>query len=162
MSIRRRGPRSYQVRVGNLPARTVQTRADAERLELDLRRRLSMGELYEEAPRTLGDEIAAPLVQLGIGRGDGDRTVEFYARSARIWEEFADRPVPTLRRAEIQDFIYTRAGAHSRSAKNELEFLKRVLREAKERGQRVDPAILTITPVPHKPRRGRALTVAEL
>jgi integrase len=162
VSIRRRGPRSYQVRVGHLPARTVPTRADAERLELDLRRRLSMGELYEEAPRMLGDEVAALLARLRIGRADGDRTVEFYARSARIWERFADRPVSTLRRAEIQDFIYARAGAHPRSAKNELEFLKRVLREAKKRGQRVDPAVLTITPVPHNPRRGRALTVAEL
>jgi integrase len=162
VSIRRRGPRSYQVRVGNLPARTVPTRADAERVELDLRRRLSMGELYEEAPRTLGDEIAALLSRLAIGRGDGDRTVEFYGRSAHIWRAFAARPVSTLRRVEIQDFIYARARAHPRSAKNELEFLKRVLREAKERGQRVDPAVLTIRAVPHKPRRGRALTVAEL
>src|SRR2546430_1555910 len=105
MSIRRRGPRSYQVRVGNLPARTVPTRADAERLELDLRRRLSLGELYDEAPRSLGDEIAALLARLGVGRSDGDRTLEFYERSARIWTRFADRPLATLRRLEVEDFI---------------------------------------------------------
>jgi integrase len=37
-----------------------------------------------------------------------------------------------------------------------------VLREARGRGQRVDEAILAIKPVKHAPRRGRALTVAEL
>jgi integrase len=35
--------------------------------------------------------------------------------------------VSTLRRSEIQGFIYARAAAHLRSAKNELEFLKRAL-----------------------------------
>ena len=95
MSIRRRGARSWQVRVGNLPARTVPTRADAERLELELRR-LAMGDLYEEAPRMLGREIDALLDRLRIGRADGDRTFEFYERSARIWEAFADRPISTL------------------------------------------------------------------
>lgn len=162
MSIRKRGPRSYQVRVGTLPARTVPTRADAERLELDLRRRLSLGELYEEAPRNLGHEIAALLARLRVGRSKGHRTLEFYERSARIWARFADRPVATLRRVEVEDFVLARAAVHPRSAKNELEFLKRVLREAKERGQRVDPSPLTIRPVTQRPRRGRALTVSEL
>jgi hypothetical protein len=120
MSIRKRGPRAYQVRVGNLPARTVPTRADAERLELDLRRRLSLGELYEESPRTLGDEIRSLLSGLRVGRSEGDRTLEFYERSARIWARFADRPVATLRRVEVEDFVLTRASAHPRSAKERI------------------------------------------
>ena len=37
-----------------------------------------------------------------------------------------------------------------------------MLSEAKARGQRVDPAVLAIPPIKHQPRRGRALTVAEL
>jgi integrase len=162
VSIRKRGPRSYQVRVGNLPARTVPTRADAERIELDLRRRLALGELYEEKPRTLNQEFIAFLSRARIGKSDGDRTVEFYERSARIWVKFGDRPVSTLRRGELEDFITARAAEHPRSAKNELELLKRVLRAAKERGQRVDPSLFAIPPVKHRPRRGRALTVAEL
>jgi hypothetical protein len=127
MSIRRRGPHSYQVRVGNLPARTVPRKADAERLEVDLRRRLSMGELYEEPPRTLGDEIAALLARLRAGRAPGDRTVEFNERSAEIWRAFEKRRISTLRRVEMEDFITARAVVHARSAKNELEFLKRAL-----------------------------------
>ena len=39
MSIRKRGPRSYQVRVAPFPAQTVPTREAAERLELDLKLR---------------------------------------------------------------------------------------------------------------------------
>ena len=37
-----------------------------------------------------------------------------------------------------------------------------MLREAKARGQRVDPALFDVAPIKHEPRRGRALTVAEL
>jgi integrase len=162
MSIRRRGARAYQVRVADLPAQTVPTRADAERLELELRRRLAMGEFYDEPPRTLGEEIASLLVRLSAGRAANDRTVEFNERSSRIWARFEQRRVSTLRRSEIQDFIYGRAAEHPRSAKNELEFLKRALSEAKGRGQRVDPALFSIPPIRHRPRRGRALTVSEL
>ena len=83
----------------------VPTRADAERVELDLRRRLALGELYEEGPRTLGQEINAALARIRVGRSAGDRTVEFNDRCSRIWKPFFRRPVPTLRRAEIEDFI---------------------------------------------------------
>ena len=44
---------------------------------------------------------------------------------------------------------------------DELQFLKRVLREAKDRGQRVDDAVFGIK-VKHDARRGRALTVEQL
>ncbi len=49
--------------------------------------------------------------------------------------------VPTLRRAPVEDFIAKRAAEHRRAAKNELEFLKRVLRDARGRGQRVDEGV---------------------
>lgn len=58
--------------------------------------------------------------------------------------------------------ILARAKEHPRSAKNELEFLKRVLHDAKGRGQRVDETIFEIPPVKHRPRQGRGLTVREL
>ena len=70
----------------------------------------------------------------------------------------AARPrVSTLRRAQIEDMILARAKEHPRSAKNELEFLKRVLHDAKGRGQRVDEAIFEIPPVRHG-HGGRGLT----
>ena len=51
-----------------------------------------------------------------------------------------------LRRAQVEDFIVARAAKHPRSATDELQFLKRVLREARDRGQRVDEAVLSIKP----------------
>ena len=134
----------------------------AERLELDLKLRRALGDLYEQSARTLGEELDAFLLQASIGRAAGDRTVEFYERSARIWKPFREAPVSSLRRLQVQDFITSRAAAHPRSAKNELELLKRVLREAKERGQKIDAAVLTIKPIVYRPRRGRGLSVPEL
>ena len=162
MSIRRRGPRPYQVRVAPFAAQTAPTREAAERLELDLKLRRALGDLYEQSARTLGEELDAFLLEASIGRAAGDRTVEFYERSARIWKPFREAPVSSLRRLQVQDFITSRAAAHPRSAKNELEPLKRVLREAKERGQKIDAAVLTIKPIVYRPRRGRGLSVPEL
>src|SRR5690348_1224215 len=70
--------------------------------------------------------------------------------------------VSALRRTQVEDFIAKRASEHRRSALDELQFLKRVLRDARDRGQRVDEAVLSIKPVKHTPRRGRALTVSQL
>ena len=49
-----------------------------------------------------------------------------------------------------------RAAEHPRSALDELQLLKRVLCEAKDRGQRLDESILSIKPVKHRPARSRA------
>ena len=53
------------------------------------------------------------------------------------------------------------SGASAFSA-DELQFLKRVLRESEDRGQRVDQAVLRIRLKNHAPKRGRALTVEQL
>ena len=162
MSLRRRGRRAWQVRVAPFPAKTLPTRAAAEKYELELLLRRSEGDRYVEKATTVGQEIEA---WLGRKRARSDTrapTMRFYEQSARIWAEFADVAVPTLRRGPVEDFIAKRASKHRRSAKNELEFLKRVLRDARGRGQRVDEGILAIEPIAHVPREGKALTVEEL
>jgi integrase len=88
--------------------------------------------------------------------------MRFNERSAVIWSEFGRVHVSALRRAPVEDFIARRAAEHPRSAKNELEFLKRVLHDARARGQRVDEGVLSIPPIRHSARRGRALTVEQL
>jgi hypothetical protein len=57
VSIWKRGKGAYVVRVHPYRAQTVVTRADAETLERDLKRRRSMGELYEAPPNELGAEL---------------------------------------------------------------------------------------------------------
>ena len=162
MSIRKRGKRSYQVRVSPFPAQTVPTRDAAEKLELDFKLRRSLGDLHEAPAVTLGEAIDGTLARIKATRAPRAKTFEFYERSAKFWTPLRATRVPVLRRAKIEDMILTRAQEHPRSAKNELEFLKRVLHDAKGRGQRVEGAIFEIDPVKHQPRRGRGLTVSEL
>lgn len=68
----------------------------------------------------------------------------------------------SLRRAPVEDFIAERASKRPRAAKNELEFLKRVLRDARSRGQRVDEGVLAVPAIKHSAREGRALTAEQL
>jgi integrase len=121
-----------------------------------------MGDLVEERPTKLGLEIDGFLDRARAAGGLRPRSIEFYEQKAKVWTPLRDVKVSALRRAQVQDFIVSRAAKHPRSAMDELQFLKRVLREAKERGQHVDDAILSIKPVKHTPRRGRALDVEKL
>jgi integrase len=162
MSVRKRGTRSYQVRVAPFPAQTLPTREAAEKVDLDLRRRKALGELYEAPPITLGEAMDGTLTRLRATGNPSENWMKLNELAAKAWEPLRGVRIPALRRARIEDMTQKRAEKHPKSAKNELEFLKRALREAKSRGQRVDPAIFEIPPVKHKARRGRALTVTQL
>lgn len=122
----------------------------------------AMGELVEERPTTLGVEIDGFLDRMRSEGGLRPRSIEFYEQKAKVWTPLRDVKVTALRRAQVQDFIVARAAKHPRSAQDELQFVKRVLREAKERGQRVDDALFSIKLRRHEARRGRGLTVDQL
>jgi integrase len=161
MSIRK-NKNAYQVRVRGFRSVTVPTRKAAEKVELDLKLRRSLGELYEEAETTLGEEIDGFLAwkrAAGALSNAGYRHLEW---SAKVWGPFRDTPISRLRRVDIEDHIRTRAEARRRSAKNELVFLKAVLKRASGRGQRVDERILAIEPIRHVAREGVALTPDQL
>ena len=162
MSITKRGSRSYLVRVAPFPARTVRTREDAERVELELKRRKTLGEFYEAPPITLGEAMDGTVARLKATGNPSDSWIALNELATKAWAPLRGTRLPLLRRARIEDMTNERAAARRKSAKVELEFLKRVLREAKARGQRVDPAIFEIPAVKHKPRRGRALTGGQL
>ena len=162
MSVRKRGPRAYQVRVYPFPAKTLPTRDAAERFQLELLVRRAEGDRYVEPVRTLQEEIDAWLRRWKATRTHRPRTVEFYERSARFWTCIGSVRVDAVRRALVEDLIAERAVRHPRSAKNELELLKRVLRDARSRGQRIDETVLAVEPVRRKPRQGRALDVKQL
>jgi integrase len=162
MSIRRRGARGWQVRVAPFPAKTLPTKTAAEKYELELLLRRSEGDRYVEKPTTLGQEIESWIDRKRARSDTRPATLRFYEQSARVWMEFAHVPVPALRRAPVEDFIAKRAAEHRRAAKNELEFLKRLLRDSRGRGQRVDEGVLAIEPIAHVPREGKALSVDEL
>ena len=138
MSIRKRGLRAYQVRVSGFPAQTAPTRESAQRIELDLKRRRALGELYEAPAVTLGEAIDGKLARIEATGGVSIATRDYNRRSAKFWEPLRSTRVALLRRAKIEDMVLARAKQHPRSAKNELEFLKRVLPRGQGPGQRVD------------------------
>ncbi len=64
MSISKRGARSYLVRVPPFPARTLRTREDAVRVELELKRRKALGEHFEAPAITVGEAMDGTLARL--------------------------------------------------------------------------------------------------
>ena len=97
MSIRKRGARSYQVRVNGFAAQTAPTREAAERIELDLRRRKALGHLYEAPPLTLGEAIDGLLARLEATRNLGDKSRAYNKQSAKFWEPLRGAKLPALR-----------------------------------------------------------------
>lgn len=163
MSIRKRYKQGgWQVRIEGAPAQTLPTREAARAVELDLKLRRSLGDLYEEAPTSLGDEMAGFIAAKKAAGKVGVRGEEFLRTSERFWQPFASAPVPSLRRAALEDALTSRAAAHPRSAQRDRQFLLAVLRRAEGRGQRVDHRIFGIDAVEVRPRRGRALTVPQV
>ena len=85
-----------------------------------------------EPPTTLGEEIDGFLDRLRAAGGLRPRSIEFYEQKAKVWKPLRGVRVSALRRAQVEDFIVERAAKHPRSALDELQFLKRVLREAQD------------------------------
>jgi integrase len=163
VSSRKRGKRAYQVRVSPFPAETFPSMAAARAYELELRHRRVRGDVFVEKPQTLRQEIEGWLARHRAVTSARKPTLRFYEQSARVWlDKFGDVRVSSLRRAPIEDFNATRAAEHPRAAKNELEFLKRVLRDARSRGQTVDEGVFAVPAVKHSAREGRALNVEQL
>jgi integrase len=161
VSLRKRGG-SWQVRVAPFPAKSFPTYEAANAYDLELRLRRAQGDRYVEKGRTLGKEIDAWLIRNQAMASPRTATTRYNDRSSKIWAPFRAVELSALRRAPIEDFVAQRAAAHPRSAKNELEFLKKVLKDAQGRGHRIDERVLGIPPIKHAARRGRALTVEQL
>jgi hypothetical protein len=108
VSIRKRGPRSYQVRVAPFPAHTAPTLEAAKKLELDLKTRKSLGDLYETQPITLGEAIDGTLARIKATRNPSEKTTIYNERCAKLWEPLRATRVPMLRRGKIEDMIQAR------------------------------------------------------
>src|SRR3954447_19513041 len=101
MSIRKRGNRSYQVRVAPFPAQTVPTREAAERVELDLKLRKVGGAAAPEKPTTLGEDLDGYLARLRATGGLRPRSVGFYEHKAKAWKPLRKVRVSALRRTQV-------------------------------------------------------------
>src|SRR5579864_1983597 len=108
VSITKRGTRSYLVRVEPFPARTLRTKEDAERVELDLKRRKALGEHYEARPITLGEAMDGTLARLRVAGNPSVSWMALNELASKAWEPLRAHRVSALRRATIEDMTQER------------------------------------------------------
>jgi integrase len=162
MSIRKRG-RSYQVRLPGEKPRTFPTHAAAEKYELNRKVARSLGELHDEEPITVNEMLDGYVRRWQARERPAQGTVDRAHDALKFLKrEFGPTLLPRLGLVDVEDGIYERAAEHPNAAKKELEWLKRGLRDARRRGQRIDLALLEIDPVRAVSRRGIALDVDQL
>ncbi len=152
MSIKKR-PTGWQVNVRGFPRQTVPTHADATRIELDLKRRKSLGEYYQAASATLGQTLDAYLarrVALGsrrTGRPLSEGTRKADRASRGHWEPLNDTPLNRLHRVDVETLVISIASDGPVAAQGALKQLRACLRDAISRGQQVDPRVFDV-PMP--------------
>lgn len=165
MSITIRGKgtnKRYLVRVEPFPSKIVYTRDAATRHEADLKNKKALGHTNHTEPNTLGHELDQYNERRNATGTYRPATISEHQTISRSWKTLRPQKLPNLTRQTIEDAFIERAKVAPVAANKELTWLKAVLREAAARGQQIDPGILLINPVQHKPRRGRALTVQQL
>ena len=164
-----KGERRYEVRFRDHAARersrVFSVHRDARAFRLDVERRAQAGVLYQAAPERFGDVAAAWLDRYVVGAAGRVRP---RPRSVRVMEECLGYlaplnalPVERVRRAVAEDLIAELAARAPRRAEIALATLKRILRDAEERGQNVDPGVYQLRIAKSQEREPRYLTWAE-
>jgi integrase len=164
-----KGERRYEVRFRDHSSRehsrVFSVQRDARAFKLDIERRAQAGALYQAAPERFGDVAAAWLERYVVGAAGRVRP---RPRSVRVMEDCLGYlaplnalPVERVRRAVAEDLIAGLAARAPRRAEIALATLKRILRDAEERGQNVDPGVYRLRIAKAQEREPRYLTWAE-
>jgi integrase len=164
-----KGERRYEVRFRDHAARersrAFSVQKDARAFKLDVERPAQAGVLYQAAPERFGDVAGAWLERYVVGAAGRVRP---RPRSVRVMEEclgylapLNPLPVERVRRAVAEDLIAGLAARAPRRAEIALATLKRILRDAEERGQNVDPGVYRLRIARSQEREPRYLTWAE-
>jgi integrase len=163
------GQRRYEVRYRDHSSRersrVFSVQKDARAFKLDIERRAQAGVLYQAAPERFVDVAAAWLERYVVGAAGRVRP---RPKSVRVVEDclgylspLDDLPVERIRRPQVEDLIATLAARAPRRAEIALATLKRILRDAEERGQAVDPSVYRVRIAKPAEREPRYLTWAE-
>ena len=159
-SVRRRklasGRTSWQVRGEGVETRSFVLKDDADRYRLDCERRRQLGDLYVEPPGLFGAALDRHL-RLGATRW-AVKTVEDRDDSAARLTPLRGVLLSQLRAERVEDLVAGIAAEAPRRAQNVLALVKAVLRDAEQRGQRVDRAVFGIRPPAYRPRPSQAVS----
>jgi integrase len=139
---------------------------NAEKVAQDISQRLALGPLYEAEPETLGVFLAAWLdrYKQRVRASTYRRRVEAL-RSLGVLTDTGPLSGEYLQRltvAALEDAVAAVAARAPRQAQIGLATLKMALRNARERGQRVDERLLAIEPPRYDERRPRFLSWPEV
>lgn len=162
MSIRRRG-KAFQVRAPGERAHSFPTRASAEKYELHRKVARSLGHLHEEQPITVSEALDGYVQRWQARKQPAASSVKRAEDAMLFWHrQFGDRLLTRLSLVEVEDAVAERATDHPNSAKKELEWLKRTLKDERRRRQGFDPGLLLIDPISAPSRQGIALDLDQL
>jgi integrase len=164
-----KGERRYEVRYRDQSnrerSRVFSVHRDAKAFRLDVERRHQAGLLYEAPPERFGVLATAWLERYAVGAAGRvrprPRSLQAVEDCLRYLAPLNDLSTERIRRPVVEDLIAQLAARAPRRAHMALGTLKRILRDAEERGQRVDPGLYRITVARTPEREPRFLTWEE-
>ncbi|MEZ5101209.1 MAG: site-specific integrase [Thermoleophilia bacterium] len=135
-------------------------RKDAERIRVELERRLLLGPLYQAPPETLGAFLEGwrDRYRQKVRPSTFRRCLEALPHLAPLEPLLLEQ----ITFADVDDLVHRVARDAPRQAEIALAHLKQVLREARERGQVVDDALFRVRLGRRDRRETRFLTWAEV
>jgi integrase len=141
-------------------SRTFIYRRDAERWKVDVERQAQLGALFEPAPLVFGEFLHAWLerYEQRVRRSTYERAVQ----ALSTLRELGRWRIHEIRAADVEDRLALVARRAPRQAAIALQLLKQVLRNAQQRGHRVDAGIFSVRPPRHEEREPRFLTWQEV
>jgi integrase len=141
-------------------SRTFALKGDALRVKVEVERQAQLGALFEAAAVPFAEFLDRWLERYGqrVRPSTYDRAVQALSTvpELRRWR------VHEIRAADVEDAIAAVAGRAPRQAAIALQLLKQVLKNAQQRGHRVDAAIFALRPPRHEEREPRFLTWDEV
>ncbi|MDQ3379553.1 MAG: tyrosine-type recombinase/integrase [Actinomycetota bacterium] len=145
---------------GRERSRTFTFRKDADRFRIEVERRSQLGALFEAAPVALGEWWEGYLHRWSIGKAAG--TVRRRKEAWKTLSVLHDLPLRDITRAVAEDAIVAIARRAPRQAQLALALVKAMLRDAQQRGHRIDVAVLTLAPASYDEREPVYLTIEHL
>ncbi len=156
-----KGDARYGVRwrdgAGKQRSRAFSRSKDAERFRVEQDRARQLGQLYEAPRERFGDFLAGWLVR--HERRVRASTFERESQSLRRFGVLSRHFVEEITAVRVEEIVMT---GGTRQGQIALRLIKRVLMDARARGQRVHEPVFALEPPRHETRDPRFLTWAEV
>jgi integrase len=135
-------------------------RKDADRLRIEIERKLVLGDLHEEPSETFGTYVEA-FLERHAARAQHS-TVQRYRETLPRLATINGVRLDALTVPMIDDLVVAIAKKTPRQSELGLRLIKMVIRDARRRGLRVTDAVLEVRPINRPPKERRFLTWSEV